>query len=65
MGWGVGVAPEVQVRALVAAGQLVVLRPDVSVDVALFWHQWQLQGRDALLDRIGRALAEGARQALG
>jgi LysR family transcriptional regulator (chromosome initiation inhibitor) len=42
-----------------------VLRPDVGVDVALFWHQWQLQGRGALLDQIGQALACGARQALG
>ena len=65
MGWGVGVAPEIQVRGLVAAGQLVVLRPDIGVDVALYWHQWQLLGRDALLDRIGQALAEGAREALG
>ncbi|MFG6467363.1 LysR family transcriptional regulator ArgP [Roseateles sp. BYS87W] len=64
MGWGVGVAPEVQVRPWVASGDLQVLRPDVGVDVALFWHQWQLMGRDALLDRIGQALAEGARQAL-
>lgn len=65
MGWGVGVAPEIQVRPLVEAGQLVVLRPDVGVDVALYWHQWQLQGRGALLDQIGQALAEGARRALG
>lgn len=65
MGWGVGVAPEIQVRPLVAAGRLVALRPEVGVDVALYWHQWQLQGRDALLDRIGQALADGARRALG
>jgi len=64
MGWGVGVAPEIQVRPLVEAGQLVLLRPDVGVDVALYWHQWQLQGRGALLDQIGQALAEGARRAL-
>jgi LysR family transcriptional regulator (chromosome initiation inhibitor) len=65
MGWGVGVAPEVQVRPWVASGQLAVIRPEVGIDVALYWHQWQLQGRDALLDRIGQALAAGARQALG
>ena len=65
MGWGVGVAPEIQVRHLVAAGRLTRLRPEVGVDVALYWHQWQLQGRSALLDQIGQALAEGARQALG
>ena len=64
MGWGVGVAPEIQVRALVEAGRLEVLRPEISVDVALYWHQWQLQGRGALLDQIGQALAEGARVAL-
>ena len=65
MGWGVGVAPEIQVRSLVETGQLVVLRPAVGVDVALYWHQWQLQGRGALLDQIGQALADGARRALG
>ncbi|RZL40632.1 MAG: LysR family transcriptional regulator ArgP [Rubrivivax sp.] len=65
MGWGVGVAPEIQVRAFIEAGQLVVLRPDVGIDVALYWHQWQLQGRSALLDRIGQALAKGAKRALG
>jgi LysR family transcriptional regulator (chromosome initiation inhibitor) len=65
MGWGIGVAPEVQVRPLVEAGRLVVLRSEISVDVALYWHQWQLQARGALLDRIGQALADGARRALG
>jgi LysR family transcriptional regulator, chromosome initiation inhibitor len=65
MGWGVGVAPEIQVRPLVEAGQLVVLKPEIGVDVALYWHQWQLQGRGALLDQIGQALADGARLALG
>jgi LysR family transcriptional regulator (chromosome initiation inhibitor) len=65
MGWGVGVAPEIQVRPRVEAGELVVLRPEIGVDVALYWHQWQLQGRGALLDQIGQALAEGARRALG
>jgi len=65
MGWGVGVAPEIQVRPFVQAGRLVVLRPEIGVDVALYWHQWQLHGRAALLDQIGQALAEGARRALG
>lgn len=65
MGWGVGVAPEIQVRPWVQVGRLVVLKPETGIDVALYWHQWQLQGRGALLDQIGLALAEGARQALG
>ncbi|MCE4553738.1 LysR family transcriptional regulator ArgP [Pelomonas cellulosilytica] len=64
-GWGVGVAPEIQVRPFIAAGTLVPIRPDVSVDVTLYWHQWQLQGGSALLDRIGQSLARGARLALG
>lgn len=64
MGWGVGVAPEIQVRPLIEAGRLRVLRPAVGVDVALYWHQWQLQGRGALLDQIGQALARGAQAAL-
>jgi len=64
MGWGVGVAPEIQVRPFIEAGRLARLQPEVAVDVALYWHQWQLHGRAALLDQIGSALAEGARQAL-
>lgn len=71
MGWGVGVAPELQVRPLLQSGALVVLRPELSVDVTLYWHQWKLMSdlvaapaRVALLDQIGRALALGARAAL-
>jgi LysR family transcriptional regulator (chromosome initiation inhibitor) len=64
MGWGIGVAPEIQVRPFIEAGRLVAVRPEIGVDVALYWHQWQLQGSGALLDQIGQALAEGARRAL-
>ncbi|MDT9001933.1 LysR family transcriptional regulator ArgP [Paucibacter sp. APW11] len=71
MGWGIGVVPELQVRALLAGGELTALRPEISVDVALYWHQWKLMtealatpGRVALLDQIGEALARGARAAL-
>ncbi len=71
MGWGVGVAPELQVRALIEAGDLLALRPEVSVEVQLYWHQWKLSSelpavplRVALLDQIGQALATGARRAL-
>jgi len=72
MGWGVGVAPELQVRPLLQSGALLALRPELSVDVALYWHQWKLvsdlvaaPSRVALLDQIGQALAQGARAALG
>jgi len=71
MGWGVGVAPELQVRPLIESGALLALRPELSVDVTLYWHQWKLvselvaaPARVALLDQIGLALAAGARSAL-
>lgn len=73
MGWGVGVAPLVQVQGLMDQGALVPLMPAVMLEVELFWHQWRL-GADAddqagarigMLDRIGIALAAGARVALG
>jgi LysR family transcriptional regulator (chromosome initiation inhibitor) len=69
MGWGVGVAPELQLRPALEAGLLVQLLPGVAVDVALYWHQWKLgperQGVHApLLDQVGQALARGAASAL-
>jgi LysR family transcriptional regulator (chromosome initiation inhibitor) len=71
LGWGVGVAPELQVRPLLDSGELVALRPSVTLDVTLFWHQWKLAGeapaggaRRGLLDQIGEALASGARRDL-
>lgn len=69
-GWGIGIAPEMQVRPHIAAGRLVVLRPDVDLKLRLFWHQWQLGAGDdtrstpgALLDQVGTALVIGARRA--
>ena len=71
MGWGVGVVPELQVRPLLASGALIALRPEVSIPIALHWHQWRLgpdgsppSARVAMLDRVGAALASGARAAL-
>lgn len=72
MGWGVGVVPLVQVQGLIDGGSLVPLKPDVMLEVELFWHQWRL-GPDAMdapgagagmLDRIGAALSAGAQRAL-
>jgi LysR family transcriptional regulator (chromosome initiation inhibitor) len=72
MGWGVGVVPELQVRDALTAGELLALRPEVGIDVALYWHQWKLRAAaqggtlpSAGLDRVGAALARGARSALG
>jgi len=71
MGWGVGVAPELQVRSLIADGSLQALLPATHVEVTLYWHQWKLvselvaaPARVALLDQIGQALAAGAKSAL-
>jgi LysR family transcriptional regulator, chromosome initiation inhibitor len=71
LGWGVGVVPELQARERLAAGELVQLRPEISIPVTLHWHQWKLGGdsgapqRAARLDEVGAALALGARLALG
>lgn len=72
LGWGVGVAPALQLNEAIARGELVALAPQISVDVTLYWHQWKLgperasaPARVALLDRIGQALAAGAAKALG
>jgi LysR family transcriptional regulator (chromosome initiation inhibitor) len=72
MGWGVAVLPELLARAQVASGALVPLLPEVTIDVALHWHQWRLAGEEAptgtarngLLDQIGQAVTAGARAAL-
>lgn len=71
MGWGVGVVPELQARSALAQGRLQALHPEVTLPVALYWHQWRLHSgaeslpaRLALLDQVGTALAAGARTAL-
>jgi len=80
MGWGLAVMPEQMAAPGLAQGTLVPVHPSVHVDVLLHWHQWRLlaseepapppsgsgQGllRSGALDRIGQALATGARQAL-
>jgi LysR family transcriptional regulator (chromosome initiation inhibitor) len=71
MGWGIGVVPELQARALLDSGALVALRPDDHLAVRLYWHQWKLgpdgaapSARVGLLDRVGEALLAGARAAL-
>ncbi|MEY8875764.1 MAG: LysR family transcriptional regulator ArgP [Leptothrix sp. (in: b-proteobacteria)] len=81
LGWGIGVAAWPLVQTQVAAGALTLLHPQVTVDIALHWHQWKLLGDEAtaqaqaaidaagprasLLDRIGAALAAGAPARVG
>ncbi|MBQ0931193.1 LysR family transcriptional regulator ArgP [Ideonella sp. 4Y16] len=73
MGWGIAVLPELLARPMIQAGTLVQLRPDVTIDVALHWHQWRLGGDEGeasrggppgLMEQIGQAVIAGARQAL-
>jgi LysR family transcriptional regulator (chromosome initiation inhibitor) len=72
MGWGVAVLPELLARPRVLAGELVPLMPEVTMDVALHWHQWKLGSGDAtslparngLIDQVGRAVIAGAQAAL-
>jgi LysR family transcriptional regulator (chromosome initiation inhibitor) len=79
MGWGIAVMPEQMAAPALASGALQALHAEVHVDVLLHWHQWKLLGGDVpaqtaagalpplragALDRIGRALADGARLAL-
>ena len=74
MGWGLAVMPEQMAAPGLAAGALLQVHAGVFVDVLLHWHQWKLLAgpggdtvappRAGVLDRIGRALADGARAAL-
>jgi LysR family transcriptional regulator, chromosome initiation inhibitor len=73
MGWGIAVMPELLARPWLASGDLTCLREDVTLDVALHWHQWRLSGddvapgappRSGLMQQIGQAVIDGARAAL-
>jgi len=57
MGWGVAVLPELLARAHIVTGALVPLMPEVTIDVALHWHQWKLS-----LDEPRPVAAGSARQ---
>ncbi len=78
MGWGIAVLPELLARPYIQSGELRLLRPDVRVEVTLYWHQWRLGAelqvaapapapapqRHSLLDQIGQAILQGAHAAL-
>jgi len=61
-GWGATVVPELQVRALLATGELVNLAPQVTLPVNLYWHCWNLHS--AVIDRLTAAQEGAAIQAL-
>jgi len=61
-GWGVSVLPELRVRDQLARGELVNLAPRHQLEVALFWHCWNLSSD--VLDGLSAALREAAAQSL-
>jgi LysR family transcriptional regulator (chromosome initiation inhibitor) len=61
-GWGATVVPELQVRPLLAAKQLVDLAPGQVLPVELYWHCWNLDS--AVLDSLTHALTTAAALAL-
>ena len=61
-GWGVSVLPELQVRDLIANGELVNLAPRHSLSVALYWHCWNLSSD--VLDALSTALRQAAARSL-
>jgi LysR family transcriptional regulator (chromosome initiation inhibitor) len=61
-GWGASVVPELQVRGLLARGELVNLLPQVILPIKLYWHCWNLHS--VVIDRLTAALASAAPQAL-
>ncbi|MER6039038.1 MULTISPECIES: LysR family transcriptional regulator ArgP [unclassified Streptomyces] len=62
LGWGM--LPEAQAGPLLAAGRLVLLAPDRSVDVTLYWQQWKLDSPAlaALAEAVTRAASRALRR---
>lgn len=61
-GWGASVVPEIQVRPLLADGQLINLAPAKTLPVSLYWHCWNLDS--AVLNALTAAIIAAASSAL-
>lgn len=61
LGCGWGMVPEAHVREF-PRGAVVILRDVPHLDVTLYWQQWSL--RTPSLDRVARAIHDGARAGL-
>ena len=61
-GWGASVVPEIQVRPLLASGQLINLAPAKTLPVNLYWHCWNLDS--AVLNALTAAIIAAAASAL-
>jgi LysR family transcriptional regulator (chromosome initiation inhibitor) len=58
LGFGWGMVPELQAEGL----DLVLLDAEATIDVPLYWQQWQL--RTPSLERVAAAVQRGATAAL-
>lgn len=63
LGLGWGMLPDAQSQAARRSGAVVALDPGRSVDVPLYWQQWNL--RSAALDAVAAAVIGQARAVLG
>lgn len=62
LGLGWGMLPELQMGALRSSGALVDLAPQRPVDVALYWHSWQVQS--PRMELLSKTLVQAARAVL-
>jgi len=62
LGLGWCLAPEPQIAPALQAKQIVLLDPERSLDVPLYWQHAAV--RSAVLDNVGKALRDAARRAL-
>lgn len=60
LGWGL--LPEVQAEPLLGAGRVVLLAPDLTLDVPLYWQQWKLDS--PALAAVAQAVVTAAADAL-
>jgi LysR family transcriptional regulator (chromosome initiation inhibitor) len=62
LGLGWGMLPDLQTTGAEERGELVAADPESTVDVALYWQQWQL--RSTSLDLVAEAVRAAAARAL-
>jgi LysR family transcriptional regulator (chromosome initiation inhibitor) len=62
LGLGWGMLPELQMGASQKSEALLDLAPQRPVDVALYWHAWQVQS--PRMEQLSRTLVQAAREAL-
>ncbi|NRA21731.1 MAG: LysR family transcriptional regulator ArgP [Oceanospirillaceae bacterium] len=58
LGMGFGMAQKIQIQPLLDSGELVLLTPEKTIEVPLFWHQWGIKTQ--LSQSLSRQIAEAA-----